>query len=108
MIAFFAPALAFLKRVPWPVYAALALLALWAWDRTAQYNEGRKDGRESVLAELRKAEAEAGEKALKAIDQADQNAAERAEAEAEVIERQLDAIERAEANDENPLDALFR
>ena len=97
-----------LKSVPWFVWIGVAVLALWFIDRNAQYREGFESGRTEVLEELRTAQVKAAENALKAAAQADEKALERAEAEAEVIERQIDAIERAEANDENPLDALFR
>ena len=97
-----------LKAVPWFVWVAIAVAALWFIDRNAQYREGFENGRGEVLEQLRKAEAEAAQKALEAVARADEKALERAEAEAEVIERQLDAIQRAEANDENPLDALFQ
>lgn len=96
-----------IKSVPWFVWVAVAVVAMWLMDRNAQYREGFENGAESVKAELRAAQSKAAETALKAAAQADEKALERAEAEAEVIERQLDAIERAEANDENPLDALF-
>lgn len=96
-----------IKTVPWFVWVAVAVVALWFIDRNAQYREGYDNGAESVKAELRAAQAKAAETALKAAARADEKAIARAEAESEVIERQLDAIERAEANDENPLDALF-
>ena len=52
LISALTPVLAFLKRVPWFVWVALALLALWAFDRSAQYREGYREGAESVKAEL--------------------------------------------------------
>jgi len=97
-----------LKSVPWFVWVGVAVVSLWFIDRNAQYREGFENGRTEVMEELRTAQAKAAENALKAAAQADEKALERAEAEAEIIERQLEAIERAEANDENPLDALFR
>lgn len=96
-----------LKSVPWFIWVAVAVVALWFIDRNAQYREGFENGRGEVLEQLRKAEVEAAQKSLEAAAQADEKALERAEAEAEVIERQLDAIERAEAEERNPLDALF-
>ena len=95
------------KRIPWQVYLALGIsLAVWAWG-ARNYREGYSDGRESVLAELRTAEAEAKEKALKAIAEAGEAGiarAERFEAEQETLSQ---AIEKAEAANGNALDALF-
>lgn len=96
-----------LRRIPWFVWVALAVLALWWIDRSGQYREGRADGREAVMAELRAAEQAAGKRALKAAAKADEKAAKREEAQAKVIADQIKAIEAAEADDENALDALF-
>ena len=74
-----------LKEVPWFVWVAIAVAALWFIDRNAQYREGFENGRGEVLEELRAAQAKAAETALKAAAQADEKALERAEAEAEVM-----------------------
>jgi hypothetical protein len=98
---------AFAKRIPWQVWAALAILAAWGIDRTLQYRSGYSEGRESVLAELRTAEAKAKDKALEAIAEAGEAGVERAErfeAEQETLSQ---AIEKAEAANRNPLDELF-
>jgi hypothetical protein len=98
---------AFLSRVPWQVYAILALLAAWGVDRTVQYRSGYSDGRESVLTELRTAEAEAAQKALEAAATATQAGIERSER-FDVEQQALrDAITEAERADRNALDALF-
>lgn len=96
-----------LAKVPWYVWAILALLAVWAIDRTAYGSRRYSDGRESVLTELRTAEADALERASKAIQSADKAGAKRAEIEAETRAADIEAIERAEATDANPLDSLF-
>ena len=69
--------------------------------------EGRQEGRESVLAELRAAEAESLKRAAMAAREADKLAEERALAEAEVRAGDIAKIERAEAEGGNSLDALF-
>ena len=107
MLTALATARAFLKRVPWQVWAALAIIAAWCIDRTVQYRSGYSEGRESVLTELRTAEAKAAEKALEAIAEAGEAGVERAErfeAEQETLSQ---AIEKAEAANRNPLDELF-
>jgi hypothetical protein len=95
------------KRIPWQVYLALGIsLAIWAWG-AHNYRSGYSEGRESVLSELRTAEAEAKEKALKAITEAGEAGvarAERFEAEQQALG---EAIERAEAAIRNALDAIF-
>lgn len=98
----------FLKRVPWFVYVGVAVLALWFIDRNAQYREGHEDGRETVLAEFRAKEAEALKNAAEARQEADTAGEQRELQEAEIVGGMIDDIERAEANEENPLDALFR
>lgn len=87
---------------------ALGAIGLLILSHTLTYCEGRSDGRESVKAELRIAEAKAAENALKAAARADEKALQREEAEAEAVGDLIKQIEEAEANDENPLDALFR
>jgi len=91
------------SKIPLQAYAVLALLiAGWLYGNHRYYA-----GRESVLAELREAKADAGEKALDAIDKAGEagiKRAERFEAEQDALEG---AIERAEAESGNALDSLF-
>lgn len=103
MLTAIATALTFARKVPreaWYIAAALALL--W-WHGSNRY----QDGRESVLTELRTAEAKAADKALEAITEAGEAGVERAEV-FEAQERALgDAIKEAEANDTNSLDAIF-
>lgn len=101
--AFVGNAMNLLGKVPREVWYALAALVAW-WLFSSHYIE---QGREEVLTELRKAEAEAAKKALEAVTQADEGRAERAEAEAEVVGGMIERIEEAEAAGENPLDALF-
>ena len=98
---------AFLKRVPWQVYAVLALLAAFPVTYCTGHKNGVSDGRAAVLAALRDRQDKAEEKALVAVSKADKAGAERAEVEAKVIERQIEAIEEAEAAGDNPLDGLF-
>lgn len=107
MIGWLLTARAFLKRVPWQVWAALAILAAWGIDRTAQYRSGYSEGRESVLTELRTAEAKAADKALEAIAEAGEAGVERAERFEAEQQALGEAIEAAEAVNENALDALF-
>ena len=96
-----------LKRIPWFVWVALAILALWWIDRGAQYREGLSDGREAILAEFRAAEAEAlkkgAEKARKGDLAGEKRALEFAEEQAAAIE----VIEKAEIEEGNALDAIF-
>lgn len=107
MLTYLATARALLKRIPWFVWAAMAIIAAWGIDRTVQYRSGHSDGRESVLAELRAAEAKAAQKALEAAATATQagiKRAERFDAEQETLS---DAIRKAEDANQNSLDALF-
>lgn len=96
-----------LRRVPWFVWAGLAILAFWWIDRSGQYREGRQDGREMVLAELRAAEAESLKKAAESARKADTAGEKRALEFAEAQATAIETIEKAEASDANPLDALF-
>ena len=96
-----------LARIPWQAWAIIGLLAVWAIDRTTYGARRYGDGRESVLTELRTAEAKAADKALEAIAEAGEAGVERAdrfEAEQETLSQ---AIEKAEAANRNPLDELF-
>jgi hypothetical protein len=81
-------------------------LAIWAWG-AHNYRSGYSEGRESVLAELRTAEAESLKKAATAARNADKAGEQRALVEAETRAADLKAIERAEATGGNALDALF-
>ena len=96
-----------MARIPWQAYIAAGLLAAIPVNGCIQYRSGYSDGRESVLAELRTAEAESLERASKAIERADKAGAKRAEIEAETRAADIEAIERAEATNANPLDALM-
>jgi hypothetical protein len=107
MIGFALKAHGLLKRVPWPVYAALALLAVWAWDRISYGNRRYDAGRAAVVAELKQAQAKVMKRAAAAIAAADDAGAKRAEVETKVLSGQIKKIEQAEAKNENPLDALF-
>lgn len=50
MLMFFASAFGFLKSVPWPVYAAIALAAVWYIDRD-NYGDAREyEGRAAIQA----------------------------------------------------------
>lgn len=92
-----------IKRVPWPVFAALAvLIAAWLYG-----NHRAAQERAEIAAELREAEAEAVKNSLEAASKADTKAAKRAEVEAKVIGEQIEAIEAAEVAGRNPLDELF-
>ena len=96
-----------LKSVPWTMWTIAALVALIPINGCVQYREGRQDGRESVLAELRTQQAKTAEKATKARSSAAQGAKERAET-FEAEQRALgEAIEKAEAEEANALDGLF-
>lgn len=102
-MTWFLAARTFLGKVPREIWYALAvLLAVW-WLRADAYS----DGRESVLTELRQAEADAQLKADKAVTEAEKNAAKREAVQAAQAADQIKAIEQAEANNENALDALF-
>ena len=92
-----------IKSVPREVwYALVVLVAVWLI-----YREGVSDGRESVLAELRTAEAKAADKALEAIAEAGESGVERAERFEAEQQALGEAIEAAEAANGNSLDALF-
>lgn len=93
----------FLRGVPWQVYAGLALLAaFWIWGNH-QYSEGR----ESVLVELRAAEAEAKEAAIDAAASADASERDRVADFMAEQEALSDVIEQAEKENGNALDAIF-
>jgi len=98
-----ANALSFLRGVPWQVYAGIALvLAVYVYG-CERYNAGR----ESVLVELRQAEAEARAKAAEARRVADAEALERADQFDEQQETLEQVIKNAEINNSNPLDDLI-
>lgn len=103
----FFTARALLARIPWWVWPALAIAGAWWWDRTAQYREGYSEGRESVLAQLRAAEARARDKATEAASEAQERATERAVTFEAKQTKDKAAITEAKANDTNALDALF-
>ena len=98
-----ANALTFLRGVPWQVYAGVALVLCSYMYGCERYNAGR----ERVLVELRRAEAEARAKAAEARRVADAEALERAEEFDEQQETLEQVIENAEGSSSNPLDALF-
>ena len=111
MIGYIAIARAFLSRIPLEVYLALGIslsicLAIWAWG-VHNYRSGYSDGRESVLTELRTAEAKAADKALEAIAEAGEAGVERAERFEAEQDALGEAIEKAEAANRNSLDELF-
>ena len=107
MIGYIAIARAFLSRIPLEVYLALGIsLSIWAWG-VHNYRSGYSDGRESVLTELRTAEAKAADKALEAISEAGEAGVERAERFEAEQEALGEAIEKAEAANRNSLDELF-
>ena len=98
-----ANALSFLRGVPWQVYAGIALvLAVYVYG-CERYNAGR----ESVLIELRQAEADARAKAAEARRVADAEALERADQFQEQQETLEQVIKNAESNNSNPLDDLL-
>ena len=103
ILSWLAPALAFLKRVPWPVYAALAVLfAAWLYG-----NHRAAQERAEIAAELEAARAEAVERSLEAASKADLEEAKQADKEAAILADLTDKIETAEAEGSNPLDELF-
>ena len=98
-----ANALSFLRGVPWQVYAGIALvLAVYVYG-CERYNAGRQ----SVLIELRQAEADARAKAAEARRVADAEALERADQFQEQQETLEQVIKNAESNNSNPLDDLL-
>ena len=99
-----ANALSFLRGVPWQVYAGIALvLAVYVYG-CERYNAGR----ESVLVELRQAEADARAKAAEARRVADAEALERADQFQEQQETLEQVIKNAEeSTNRNPLDDLL-
>ena len=98
-----ANALSFLRGVPWQVYAGIALvLAVYVYG-CERYNAGR----ESVLVELRQAEADARAKAAEARRVADAEALERADQFQEQQETLEQVIKNAETSNSNPLDDLL-
>ena len=92
-----------LGRLPWQIYAALGLLIAVQVYGCKRYNEGR----ESVKAELRQAEAKAIDRSMKAAAKADEYGAKQAEQTAQVIAGQLTRIEEAEKRGESAVDAYF-
>lgn len=95
---------AFLKRVPWQIYAGLALV-LGAYI----YGEVRFNaGKDIVLERLKEAERKAEIEAKLARAQADENAEERAREFEHEQDTLNEAIKEAEAAGDNPLDGLFR
>lgn len=99
--------LSIFTKIPWFIWAFLALLALWVFDRNDRYDDGFNDGKEAAMIELRKAEKKVEEVQEKAIEKADKKAEKRAEAEAEIIDNLEKKIQKAEAKNENALDAIF-
>ena len=96
-----------LTRAPWPLWAILGLLAVWGIDRTTYGARRYDDGRESVLSELREAEAEAAQKAVEAVAKEGAKGAARAAEFDKQQETLRDAIEKAEAEGGNALDSIF-
>jgi hypothetical protein len=95
------------KDIPWHVWVIAALALALPMHGCNQYKRGHEAGKESVLATLRAAEAEADKRALKAIAKAEGAVTPEVvkhEAETQALR---DAIMKAEANDTNSLDALF-
>jgi Flp pilus assembly protein TadB len=93
----------FLKAIPWPIYAAIALVAAFFFWGDYQHERGR----DVVLTELRKAEAQAKAKRRAAIIESDAKAKDRAKefgAQQDILQ---ETIENAQETDSNPLDALF-
>ena len=86
---------------------ALGLVAALILSHTLAYCEGRSDGRESVMAELREQEAAAKSQAWEAITTEGAKGAERAREFEQQQETLRDAIEKAENANQNPLDAIF-
>jgi hypothetical protein len=96
-----------LRQVPAWIWVALALSAVWYLDRTAHGNSRYADGRDAVVADLRKAETKAKKNAWEAVTTEGAKGALRArefEAQQNAL---LDAIRKAEADDANALDGLF-
>ena len=96
-----------LGRVPWQIYAALALVLAFQVHGCTQYRSGFQDGKESVLSELRTAEAKSVTRSIEAARKADAAGAIRAEQQAAVIAEQIERIEQAERTGGNALDSLF-
>ena len=96
-----------LARVPWQIWSILGLLAVWGIDRTTYGARRYDDGRESVLSELREAEAEAAQKAVEAVASEGAKGAARAAEFDKQQETLRDAIEKAEAEGGNALDSIF-
>jgi len=96
------------KDVDWRVWVMLALLVAIPVNGCTQYKRGHEAGKESVLATLRAAEAEADKRALQAIAKAEGAVTPEVvkhEAETQALR---DAIREAEAADGNALDAIFK
>ena len=86
---------------------ALGLVAALILSHTLAYCEGRSDGRDKVMAELREQEARAKADAWQAITTEGAKGAERAREFEQQQETLRDAIEKAEAANQNALDELF-
>jgi hypothetical protein len=96
------------KDVPWQAWVMLALLVAIPVNGCNQYKRGHEAGKESVLATLRAAEAEADKRALKAIAKAEGAVTPEVvkhEAETQALR---EAIREAEAVGGNALDAAFK
>jgi len=95
------------KGASWQFWAVLALVMAIPVNGCIQHGRGYEKGRETVLGQLRDAQAKADERALKAIANAEGKATQevlRFEAEQSALR---DAIKQAETANENALDRLF-
>jgi nitroimidazol reductase NimA-like FMN-containing flavoprotein (pyridoxamine 5'-phosphate oxidase superfamily) len=96
-----------LVRIPWQVWAAVALVIAFPLTHCHGYRSGYSDGRQAVLDDLRAKEAAMSQKALEAVAKGNIEAAKRADQHAAAIAEEVRAIEKAEAEGGSPLDALF-
>lgn len=108
MIALYAgKALSMLGRIPWQVYAAIALILAVSLSYCHGKGVGEREEKAEWIAKLEKAEADAEARAKEAAQSADEQQQERADE----FEAQQDAlnevIDNAESTGTNPLDAML-
>lgn len=75
-MAYLIAARAFLSRIPWQAYAALAILAVWYWERDRHADAREAETRAEMQAKIDRADADRA-KALASEEQALRNLAQR-------------------------------
>ncbi len=102
-----ASVLAFLGRVPWQVWAGIALILAVSLSYCHGKGVGEREERAEWIAKLEKAEADAEAKAKEAAQSADEQQQQRADEFEAEQESLREIIDDAESIGANPLDALI-